>query len=106
MPGPLRRFRSCRAMQDGAIVAVILTGVIVAKGMDVSVENGCVFVVTIDVSVEEGRVFVVTMGVSVEDSGVAVITIVVGWSGRMQAVMKRIINPRYRRISCENRTRL
>jgi hypothetical protein len=78
LPGPLRRFRSCRAVQEGELVAVILTGVLVGSGMDVSVEGGSVFVLTMDVSVEDGTVFVVTMVVSVEGGDVAVTTMVVG----------------------------
>ena len=78
MPGPLRRFRSCRAVQEGALVAVILTGVLVGSATDVSVEGGSVFVLTIGVSMEAGIVFVVTMVVSVEASDVAVTTMVIG----------------------------
>ena len=88
MPGPLRRFRSCRTVQEAAFVAVILTGAIVAEGMDMAVEDDSVSVATMGVSGEEG---------------VAVITMVAGWSGRMHAVMKRIKNPRYRSIVRENR---
>jgi hypothetical protein len=77
-------------VHEAAFVAVILTGAIVAEGMDMAVEGDSVSVATMGVSGEEG---------------VAVITIVVGWSGRMQAVMKRIKNPRYRSMPRENRWR-
>ena len=90
MPGPLRRFRSCRTVHEAAFVAVILTGAIVAEGMDMAVEDDSVSVATMGVSGEEG---------------VAVITMVAGWSGRTQAVMKRIKNPRYRSTPRENRWR-
>jgi hypothetical protein len=77
-------------VHEATFVAVILTGAIVAEGMDMAVEDDSVSVATMGVSGEEG---------------VAVITMVAGWSGRMQAVMKRITNPRYRSIPRENRWR-